>query len=108
MSDTAESLRVRGMRDLLPGAMNRFRRVERAFREELLSWGYEEVRTPVIERLHLFTSAGTLSPHLLDRVYSFLDWDGWSGERVVLRPDSTIPAARVYAESVRGRAKLCY
>ena len=58
---------------------------------------------PLIEPLHLFTSAGTLSPQTLDRVYSFLDWDGWSGERVVLRPDSTIPAARLYAEHLRRR-----
>jgi len=36
---------------------------------------------------------------MLSRVYSFLDWDGWSGERVVLRPDGTIPIARLYAEN---------
>jgi histidyl-tRNA synthetase len=64
----------------------------------------------VIEHLHLFTSAGTLSPQTLDRVYSFLDWDGWSGERVVLRPDSTIPAARLYSERLNSQpvAKLFY
>lgn len=101
--------RCRGMRDLLPADMARFRRIERAFREELLAWGYEEIRTPTIESLHLFTSAGTLSPQLLERVYSFLDWDGWSGERVVLRPDATIPAARVYAGRPGGApAKLFY
>src|SRR5437870_2112892 len=93
-----DSLRCRGMRDMLPSEMARFRRVERAFREVCLGWGYGEVRTPTIEHLHLFTSAGTLSPQMLGRVYSFLDWDGWSGERVVLRPDSTIPLARLYSE----------
>jgi histidyl-tRNA synthetase len=43
-------------------------------------------------------------------VYSFLDWDGWSGERVVLRPDGTIPVARFYAESLQGQglARLFY
>jgi histidyl-tRNA synthetase len=43
-------------------------------------------------------------------VYSFLDWDGWSGERVVLRPDSTIPAARLYCDQLRdeGTARLFY
>jgi histidyl-tRNA synthetase len=35
---------------------------------------------------------------MLSRVYSFLDWDGWSGERVVLRPDSTVPVARAVAD----------
>jgi histidyl-tRNA synthetase len=97
------------MRDLLPADMARFRQVERTFREEMLRWGYDEIRTPTIERLHLFTSAGTLSPQLLERVYSFLDWDGWSGERVVLRPDATIPAARLFTERLGGSlAKLFY
>ena len=109
MQSAIEPLRSPGMRDLPPEHMRRFRRIEQAFREELLAWGYEEIRTPTIEYLHLFTSAGTLSPHLLERVYSFLDWDGWSGERVVLRPDSTIPAARFYRERMDGGlAKLFY
>jgi histidyl-tRNA synthetase len=41
-------------------------------------------------------------------VYSFLDWDGWSGERVVLRPDGTIPVARLYTETLKGLARLFY
>ncbi len=93
-----ESMRARGMRDVAPPEMERFRRVEDRFREVCLGWGYREIRTPTIEPLHLFTAAGTLSPHMLERVYSFLDWDGWSGERVVLRPDSTIPAVRLYMD----------
>ena len=102
--------RCRGMRDMMPDEMRRFRRVEEAFRAACLGWGYEEIRTPVLEYLHLFTTAGTLSPQMLGRVYSFLDWDGWSGERVVLRPDSTIPSARLYADSLDGGdvAKLFY
>lgn len=105
-----DSMRCRGMRDILPDEMARFRRVEEAFRSVCLGWGYGEVRTPTIEHLHLFTSAGTLSPQMLGRVYSFLDWDGWSGERVVLRPDSTIPAARLFVEQMSGRgvARLFY
>jgi histidyl-tRNA synthetase len=98
------------MRDLLPGDMDRVRLVEQAFAATCSARGYREIRTPAIEPLHLFTSAGTLSPQTLERVYSFLDWDGWSGERVVLRPDSTIPAARLYAEHLDGGrvAKLFY
>ncbi len=92
--------RCKGMRDLGPREMAQFRRIETEFRECCSGWGYEEIRTPVVEYLHLFTSAGTLSPDMLGRVYSFLDWDGWSGERVVLRPDGTIPAARFYVENM--------
>ena len=110
MPETASTQRSRGMRDLLPDEMDRLRAVEEAFVSACRDRGYREIRTPVIEPLHLFTAAGTLSPQTLDRVYSFLDWDGWSGERVVLRPDSTIPAARLYAEQLDGGrvAKLYY
>ena len=87
--------RCKGMRDWLPADMYKFRQIESAFRQSCLKWGYQEIRTPTLEYLYLFTAAGTLTPQMLSRVYSFLDWDGWSGERVVLRPDSTIPAARL-------------
>lgn len=80
--------------------MARYRRAEEAFGRVCRAWGYSEIRTPTIEFLHLFTAAGTLSPQMLERTYSFLDWDGWSGERVVLRPDATIPAARLYVENL--------
>jgi histidyl-tRNA synthetase len=90
--------------------MARYQRVIQAFRETSAAYGYGEIRTPTIEYLHLFTAAGTLSPRMLSRVYSFLDWDGWSGERVVLRPDATIPAVRFYTENFApGQvAKLSY
>ncbi len=91
---TPEMLRSRGMRELGPEEMRRFRSVERIFLSVTGARGHREIRTPTLEPLHLFTAAGTLSPQLLERVYSFLDWDGWSGERVVLRPDGTVPAAR--------------
>jgi len=92
--------RCKGTKDLLPQDMSRFRQIEETFRSLCHGWGYQEIRTPTLEYLHLFTSAGTLSPARLSRVYSFLDWDGWSGERVVLRPDGTIPAARLYIEEL--------
>ncbi len=91
--------RCKGFRDLLPDEMDRFRLIEAAFRDCCTNWGYREIKTPTIEYLHLFTSTGTLTPSLLNKTYSFLDWDGWSGERVVLRPEGTIPAARLYIDT---------
>jgi histidyl-tRNA synthetase len=96
--------KCKGTRDLSPDEMARFRLIEEVFRDRCLRWGYQEVRTPTIEYLHLFTSAGTLTPSMLGKVYSFLDWDGWSGERVVLRPDGTIPIARLYIDTMADRA----
>ena len=103
--------RCKGSRDLSPEDMIRFRLIEGAFRDCCLKRGFEEVRTPTLEFLHLFTSTGTLTPSMLGRVYSFIDWDGWSGERVVLRPDGTIPVARLYIDSImekKEQAKLFY
>lgn len=100
----------KGFRDLSAADMKRFRLVEEAFRKVCLAWGYQEIRTPTLEYMHLFTSTGTFTPGLLNKVYSFLDWDGWSGERVVLRPDGTIPVARLYIDSLDKAelAKLFY
>lgn len=92
--------KCKGMQDLLPEDMLRFRRIEDVFRTCCRKWGYQEVKTPTLEYLHLFTATGTLSPSMLSKVYSFLDWDGWSGERVVLRPDGTIPVARLYINNL--------
>ncbi|MCX8126565.1 MAG: histidine--tRNA ligase family protein, partial [Dehalococcoidia bacterium] len=102
--------RCKGTRDLLPEEMQGFRFISDVFRSNCINWGYQEVRTPVLEYLHLFTATGTLTPAMLGRVYSFLDWDGWSGERVVLRPDGTIPVVRLYIENLldRGVARLFY
>jgi histidyl-tRNA synthetase len=102
--------RYKGARDLLPEDTERFRYINDAFIDSCIKWGYREVKTSTLEYLHLFTAAGTLTPSMLNRVYSFLDWDGWSGERVVLRPDGTIPVARLYVENLseKGIAKLFY
>ncbi len=102
--------RCKGCRDLSPEEMSRFRFIEHAFRDCCLGWGFSEVRTPTLEYLHLFTATGTLTPGMLSKVYSFLDWDGWSGQRVVLRPDGTIPVVRFYIDNMIGEepAKLFY
>ncbi|MDP6142406.1 MAG: ATP phosphoribosyltransferase regulatory subunit [Dehalococcoidales bacterium] len=102
--------RCKGFHDLTPEKMLKFCLVETAFRDSCLGWGCKEVRTPTLEYLYLFSAAGTLAPDRLNMVYSFLDWDGWSGERVVLRPDGTIPVARLYIDNMaeQGPAKLFY
>ena len=101
--------RCKGFKDVPPGEMVTFRLIEGIFRNYCLKYGYKEVRTPTLEYLYLFTSVGTLTPGMLRRVYSFLDWDGWSGERVVLRPDGTIPVARFYTDNIKkGLSRLFY
>ena len=102
--------KCKGTCDLSTEEMRRFRFIEGAFRDSCGKWGYQEVRTPTIEYLHLFTSTGTLTPGKLSKVYSFLDWDGWSGERIVLRPEGTIPTVRLYIDNLADKklARLFY
>tara|TARA_Y100000588_G_scaffold357212_1_gene414180 strand:+ start:124 stop:1254 length:1131 start_codon:yes stop_codon:yes gene_type:complete len=89
--------------------MRAFRHLEDAFRQVASQWGYDEIRTPTVESYSLFTSAGALSPEMLAGAYSFLDWDGWSGERVMLRYDSTIPVVRAAVDAgIELPARLLY
>jgi len=50
---------------------------EDCFRDSCVKWGYQEVRTPTIEYLHLFTSTGTLTPALWGRCTR--SWIGTAG-----------------------------
>jgi len=102
--------RCKGFRDLSPEEMAKYRRIDQAFSQSCRGWGYREIKTPTLEYLHLFTATGTLTPSMLNKVYSFLDWDGWSGQRVVLKPDGTIPVARFYIDNLAGKglARLFY
>ncbi len=97
--------------DLTVDETLRFRKLEAAFLSRCRHFGYKEIRTSTIEPLHVFTSLGALSDTKLRRMYSFIDWDGWSGERVALKPDSTTCVVRFYGDhlySETPRQKLCY
>lgn len=100
IADGLRSLRSPGMRDRDSVYMAHFREIERTFLEVSENSGFKEIRTPTLEPLHLYTTAETLTPKTLEEAYSFVDWDGWSGERVVMRPDATISAARWYVENM--------
>jgi len=97
--------------DLTIDEILRFRKLENAFLSRCRHFGYREIRTATIEPLHIFSALGALSDAKLRRMYSFLDWDGWSGERVAIKPDSTTCVARFYGDHLYAetpRQKLCY
>lgn len=97
--------------DLTAEEILRFRKLEHTFLSRCRHFGYEEIRTSTIEPLYIFTALGGLSDAKLRRMYSFIDWDGWSGERVAIRPDSTTCVARFYGDHLyteNPRQKLCY
>ncbi|CAN2044099.1 Histidyl-tRNA synthetase [Candidatus Magnetomoraceae bacterium gMMP-1] len=88
-----------------------FRKLEKAFLSRCSHFGYNEIKTSTIQPLHIFTESNAISPSKLKEAYSFLDWNGWSGERVALKLDSTTCVARLYGEklySIAPEQKLCY
>ena len=96
---------VKGMNDVLPEAIARWHRVERAFREISSRYGYAEVRTPVVEPTQLFVrSIGEATDIVEKEMYTFED----RGEgHLTLRPEGTAGAVRAYVEhAVSGREPI--
>lgn len=88
---------VRGMRDILPAEMGAWYFAEGLAREVAGRFGYQEIRTPVVEPLELVErGAGGSTDIVKKETYSFQD----RGERwVVLRPEGTAAAVRAYFEA---------
>jgi histidyl-tRNA synthetase len=87
---------VKGTRDLLPPDTRVWNRVEAVAREVFGLYGFEEIRTPVLESTELFVrSVGASSDIVHKEMYTFTD----RGDRsVTLRPENTAGVARAYVE----------
>jgi histidyl-tRNA synthetase len=87
------------MHDLLPPQAALWRRSEEAFRRVFLSFGYREIRTPVVEHAEVFSkSVGEATDILEKEVYSFRDR---GGRLLVLRPEGTAPVVRAFIEHLQ-------
>ena len=83
---------VRGMNDLLPAQIGVWHRVEAVLREVGWGYGYQEIRTPIVEKTDLFTqSIGDQTDIVEKEMYAFTD----SGdENLALRPEATASTVR--------------
>ncbi len=87
---------VKGMNDLLPPAVESWQRIEQAARELFQTYGYQELRTPIVEDTALFVrSVGEVTDIVKKEMYTF---DDKAGRSITLRPEGTAPAARAYIE----------
>jgi histidyl-tRNA synthetase len=87
---------IRGTRDILPGEVERWQRVESTARRVFERYGYAEVRTPIIEREELFAKGtGETTDIVLKEMYAFTDK---GGERITLRPEATPSLVRAFVE----------
>ena len=87
---------VRGTRDILPGEVERWQRVEAVARDVCERYGYAEIRTPAIEREELFAKGtGEATDIVQKEMYAFTDK---GGERITLRPEATPSIVRAFVE----------
>ncbi len=78
---------IRGMNDVLPAQIGAWQRLEDCARELLASYGYEEIRVPVVEHTALFKRAiGEYTDVVEKEMYTFCDQ---GGESLTLRPEAT-------------------
>ena len=90
MSKTIQS--VRGMNDLLPEQVAQWQWVEATIRDVTASYGYREIRTPILERSELFyRSIGEQTDIVEKEMYTFADRNG---DSLTLRPEATASCVR--------------
>ncbi len=89
-------LTARGFRDVLPAEAAEREAVSAAIAEVFSAWGYGLVETPVVEDLmSLEAAAGALE----GTAFRLIDLDG---RLLALRPDMTVPIARLTASRLTG------
>ncbi len=87
---------VKGMNDLLPPDIHVWHFLEAKARDTFRRFGYEEIRTPVLEDTALFVrSVGEATDIVGKEMYTFEDR---AGRSLSLRPENTAPAVRAYIE----------
>ncbi len=87
---------VKGMHDLVNKAPA-FAFVEEKAREVFSLYGYDEVRTPIVEETELFVrGVGEGSEIVGKQMYTF---DDKKGRSLTLRPEGTAPVARAYLQN---------
>src|SRR5437867_993076 len=100
---------LRGTRDILPGEVEKWQRVERIARALLDRYGFREIRTPIIEPTDLFVrSVGGSTDIVRKEMFTLV----LSEDSVSLRPEGTAPVVRAFLQGgldrVAGADRLYY
>jgi histidyl-tRNA synthetase len=87
---------IRGFKDILPEDARRFWEVESIARQVFNCFGFQEIRTPIMEKTELFKrSIGETTDIVEKEMYTFADRDS---EFLTLRPEATASVIRAYIE----------
>ncbi|MEJ2308178.1 MAG: histidine--tRNA ligase [Gammaproteobacteria bacterium] len=88
---------IRGMHDILPEQSWIWRHLEQALEDLFDSFGYQEIRTPIVEQSQLFKRAiGEVTDIVEKEMYSFEDRNG---DSLTLRPEGTAGVVRACIEN---------
>ena len=83
---------IRGMNDILPDVSATWRFLEREVQQIVSSYGYDEIRLPILEHTELFRrSIGEVTDIVEKEMYTFEDRNG---ESLTMRPEATAGIAR--------------
>lgn len=83
---------IRGMHDVLPDESHRWQAFEEVIRQLMTSYGYKEIRMPLVESTELFCrSIGEVTDIVEKEMYTFEDRNG---DRLSLRPEGTASCVR--------------
>lgn len=86
----------RGMRDILPGEVERWQALEATVHALAARFGFHEIRTPVVEHTEVFQRTVGEATDLVEKeMYTFTDRGGRS---LSLRPEGTAAVMRAYLE----------
>lgn len=87
---------IRGVKDILPGEIEKWQWVEKIARNVFHKYGFKEIRLPIFEKTQLFSrSIGETTDIVEKEMYTFTDR---SGEQITLRPEGTASVVRSYIE----------
>ncbi|HET9645935.1 MAG TPA: histidine--tRNA ligase, partial [Burkholderiaceae bacterium] len=94
----AEQLKaVKGMNDILPPASARWESFEATVRSLMQRYGYQNLRTPIVEPTALFVRGlGEVTDIVEKEMYSFED--SMNGDHLTLRPEATAGIVRAVIE----------
>ena len=101
--------KLRGMQDLDPTETRKIDFIEKSFDEIVNSYGYQEVRFPILENTELFKrSVGNESDIVNKEMFTF---DSRSGKTMTLRPEGTAGCMRMAIDTGlidAGQQRLTY
>ncbi len=90
-------LGVKGMNDILPDDAPLWEVFENTVQSVLRSYGYQQIRTPIVEPTALFARGlGEVTDIVEKEMYSFTD--GMNGDQLTLRPECTAGVVRAALE----------